>query len=65
MMFVRGKDGKLVFAQEEWRRRQQIASYFSRLSAEQRQKQLGNHRSMEEEDIAAWEAEDARMHLRK
>ena len=63
MMFV-GKDGKLVFAQGAWRTQQQIASYYSRLSAQQRQKQLGDHRSMEEEDIAAWEAEDARIHLR-
>ena len=38
MKFVKDKNGSLLFSPEEWRTAQQISSFFSRLSAIQRQR---------------------------
>ena len=63
MKFVKDKNGNLLFSPEEWRTAQQISSFFSRLSAIQRQRQtergqLGEPRDeIPEEDLEALESE--------
>ena len=53
MMHTRGEDGKLMFQPNEWKTAKQIASFFSRLAATQKRKQLKNvtAKAMEEEEI--------------
>lgn len=63
MRVARDESGKLCFAAEEWRTARQIASYFSRLAATQRQQKAPGEPLVEqdevisEEDLQAWETE--------
>ena len=63
MKFVKDKNGNLLFGPEEWRTAQQISSFFSRLSAIQRQRQTERGQLEEsrdeitEEDLEALESE--------
>lgn len=63
MRVARDESGKLCFAPEEWRTAKQIASYFSRLAATQRQQKAPGEPLVEqdevisEEDLQAWETE--------
>ena len=63
MRVARDESGKLCFAPEEWRTAKQIASYFSRLSATQRQQKapgellVEQDEAISEEDLQAWETE--------
>ena len=67
MKFVKDKNGNLLFGPEEWRTAQQISSFFSRLSAIQRQRQTERGQLQEprgeidtrgpEEDLEALESE--------
>lgn len=63
MRVASDESGKLCFAPEEWRTAKQIASYFSRLAATQRQQKapgellVGQDEAISEEDIQAWETE--------
>lgn len=63
MRVARDDTGKLCFAPEEWRTAKQIASYFSRLAATQRQQKAPGEllveqaESISEEDLHAWETE--------
>ena len=58
MKRVKDKDGKLMFTPEEWRTAERIKSFFSRLSAKQRQQQIEPDKTEPaEEDIAAAETE--------
>ena len=63
MKCARDSCGKLQFKPEEWRTAKQISSFFSRMSAIQRQRQTGEIESQEDEEIAeedleALESED-------
>ena len=61
MKLVKDKNGKLLFSPEEWRTAQQISSFFSRLSAIQRQRQAERgqleepREEISEEDLEALE----------
>ena len=63
MRVARDESGKLCFAPGEWRTAKQIASYFSRLAATQRQQRAPGELLVEqaeaisEEDHQAWETE--------
>ena len=63
MRVARDESGKLCFAPEEWRTAKQIASYFSRLAATQRQQKAPGELLVEEAevinegDLQAWETE--------
>ena len=63
MRVARDESGKLCFAPEEWRTAKQIASYFSRLAATQRQQKaprellVEQDEAISEEDLQAWETE--------
>ena len=63
MRVAKDKSGKLCFAPEEWRTAKQIASYFSRLAATQRQQKAPREllaeqdKAISEEDLQAWETE--------
>lgn len=63
MRVARAESGKLCFAPEEWRTAKQIASYFSRLAATQRQQKAPGELLVEEAeainegDLQAWETE--------
>ena len=63
MRVARDESGKLCSAPEEWRTAKQIASYFSRLAATQRQQKSPREQLVEqdeaisEEDLQAWETE--------
>ena len=60
---ARDESGKLCSAPEEWRMAKQIASYFSRLAATQRQQKAPREllvvqdKAISEEDLQAWETE--------
>ena len=63
MRVARDEGGRLCFAPEEWRTAKQIASYFSRLAATQRQQKapievlVEQAEAISEEDHQAWERE--------
>lgn len=61
MKFVKDESGHSLFRPEEWRTAQQISSFFSRLSAKQRQTQTGQleevNKEIPEEDLEALESE--------
>ncbi|XP_078348424.1 uncharacterized protein LOC144633421 [Oculina patagonica] len=70
MKCVRDGSGKLQFKPEEWRTAKQISSFFSRMSAIQRQRQTGEIESQEDEEIAeedleALESEDCIQAIRQ
>jgi len=59
LKLAKDQNGKTLFTPQEWRTSQQIASFFSRLSAAQRQRQIeeyADENEIQEEDIRAWEA---------
>ena len=67
MRVARDESGKLCSTPEEWRTAKQIASYFSRLAATQRQQKapmeqpenllVEQDEAISEEDLQAWETE--------
>ena len=70
MKCARDGSGKLQFKPEEWRTAKQISSFFSRMSAIQRQRQAGEIESQEDEEIAeedleALESEDCIQAIRQ
>lgn len=70
MKCARDSSGKLQFKPEEWRTAKQISSFFSRMSALQRQRQTGEIESQEDEEIAeedleALESEDCIQAIRQ
>ena len=70
MKFAKDENGHSLFTPEEWRTAQQITSFFSRLSAVQRQKQVEEspledaNEEIAEEDLEALESEIALDTLR-
>ena len=70
MKCARDSSGKLQFKPEEWRTAQQISSFFSRMSALQRQRQPDEIESQEdevtdEEDLEALESENCIQAIRQ
>ncbi|KAL9985193.1 hypothetical protein ACROYT_G007563 [Oculina patagonica] len=71
MKFLKDDNGHLLFTPEEWRTAPQINSFFSRLSALQRQSQTGKsgledtNEEIPEEDLEALESEIALEDLRQ
>ena len=64
MKFAKDESGKSLFNADEWRTSSQVASFFSRLSALQRQTEAlkgreGERETAEDDDMAAWESEAA------
>ena len=53
MRVARDEIGKLCFAPEEWRTAKQIASYFSRLAATQRQQKAPRELLVEQDEPSA------------
>ena len=60
MKFVKDKNGNLLFSPEEWRTALQISSFFSRLSAIQRQRQTERGELQEPRDEIPEEDSEAR-----
>ena len=70
MKYAKDNSGYLLFKPEEWRTAQQISSFFSRLSALQRKKQITDGQAVDcmedlpDEDADAWEVEMAHEQIR-
>ena len=68
MRHLTDETGKLVFSSQEWKTTRQITSFFARLSAHQRQRQLGTSAAIGEEIeqtyIDMWDNETDRLEIR-
>ena len=68
MRHITDETGNLVFSSQEWKTTRQITSFFARLSARQRQRQLGTSAAIGEEieqtDIDMWDNEAGRLEIR-
>ena len=68
MRHLTDETGNLVFSSQEWKTTRQITSFFARLSARQRQRQLGTSAAIGEEieqtDIDMWDNETGRLEIR-
>lgn len=68
MRHLTDEAGNLIFSSEEWKTSRQISSFFARLSARQRQQQLGSSvttgEQIEGSDIDMWDNETGRLEIR-
>ena len=69
MRHLTDETGNLVFSSQEWKTTRQYASFFARLSARQRQRQLGTSAAIGEEieqaDIDKWDKETGRLEIHR
>ena len=67
MRHITDGTGNLVFSSHEWNTTRQITSFFARLSARQRQRQLGTSAAIGEEieqgDIDMWDNETGHLEI--
>lgn len=68
MRHLTDQTGTLIFSSEEWKTTRQVTSFFARLSARQRQRQLGSsatsRETIEGSDVDMWDNETGRLEIR-